>query len=77
VCGYDSLEAPAYDSRGCASFEICPSCGTEFGYDDVSKEHARLRTEWKRKGMCWWSRSTSPPEKWDALRQLKDAGFSD
>lgn len=75
VCGYDKLDEPAYDQHGCASFEICPSCGTEFGYDDSSKEHDRLREEWKRQGMKWWSDSARPPADWDPGAQLRKAGF--
>src|ERR1700722_1795355 len=40
VCGYAKLAEPPYDKTGCASFEICPSCGIEFGYHDASKSHA-------------------------------------
>ena len=34
VCGYGELHEPAYDRFGCASFEICPCCGIEFGLED-------------------------------------------
>ncbi len=75
VCGYDELDEPAYDEHDCASFGICPCCGTEFGYDDSSMEHARLREIWKQKGMNWWSNSVSPPEDWNPATQLSNAGF--
>jgi transposase-like protein len=77
VCGYDELEDAAYDEHGCASFEICPSCGTEFGYDDNSKEHSRLRDQWKHQGMKWWSNSVSPPDGWDPVAQLRRARFDE
>jgi hypothetical protein len=32
VCGLDGLQEPG--DAEFASFEICPCCGTEFGYDD-------------------------------------------
>jgi predicted RNA-binding Zn-ribbon protein involved in translation (DUF1610 family) len=35
VCGFQGLSEPAYDEHYCTFFEICPSCGTEFGYDDA------------------------------------------
>jgi transcription elongation factor Elf1 len=31
VCGYAKLAEPLLHKTGCASIEICPSCGTEFG----------------------------------------------
>ena len=37
-CGYDKFDLPLYqiDEHGVflASFQICPSCGAEFGFDD-------------------------------------------
>jgi len=67
VCGYDHLTDPP------GNFTICPSCGTEFGYDDAFASHAQLRTAWLRKGAPWWSpvdpkESTwleSWPQAWD------------
>lgn len=50
VCGYDKLDkdpAPL-------SYEICPHCGTEFGYDDAFCTHAELRERWLDRGSkCW------------------------
>jgi hypothetical protein len=38
VCGFDRLPCPPYhsesESTGAPSFSLCPSCGTEFGFDD-------------------------------------------
>jgi hypothetical protein len=39
VCGYSMLDEPPYDKYGCATYTICPCCGTEFGYDDSLTEH--------------------------------------
>jgi len=50
VCGFAELTQPPYDSTGCASFEICPSCGTEFGYHDANKSHEELRRRWLAAG---------------------------
>jgi len=63
VCGY-SLERPPADYR------ICPSCGTEFGYDDAGRSHRELRTAWLRSGARWWSRSRPAPVGWDPYEQL-------
>jgi len=54
VCGY-FLEHPPAD------FTICPSCRTEFGYDDAGRTHAELRDSWLRGGAQWWSESVPKP----------------
>jgi hypothetical protein len=71
VCGYDGLDEPAFDDVGAPSFEICPSCGTEFGYDDARTPHPALRAEWVAKGMPWHSRVTPPPPDWNPVKQLR------
>lgn len=37
VCAYDALTTAPVD------LSICPSCGTQFGYDDVGRSHKELR----------------------------------
>jgi hypothetical protein len=64
VCGYERLEDPPKD------FTICPSCGTEFGYDDAFSSHAELRAKWLRNGAPWWSRVDPRPENWDPQQQV-------
>ena len=62
VCGYPELGEPPWTGNR-ASFEICPSCGTEFGYDDAAGgDEARrpsvynvLREAWIAEGMPWWA----------------------
>lgn len=63
VCGYD-LGSPVED------YEICPSCGTQFGYDDANMAHAILRQRWTEKGCPWWSQSTQKPTNWNPLEQM-------
>jgi hypothetical protein len=63
VCGYGLRRAPT-------DFLICPSCGTEFGYDDAGRTHAELRAIWLRGGAGWWSTATPPPKNWDPYLQL-------
>jgi hypothetical protein len=64
VCFYPELSFPPAD------YNICPSCGTEFGYDDVSKSWDELRQEWVKRGAVWFSDKTPKPEGWDAAKQL-------
>jgi hypothetical protein len=70
ICGYRGLHKPPYDCFGDASFEICPSCGNEFGYDDATRTHVDLRNEWISKGMNWWDKATRPPG-WNPVQQLR------
>ena len=77
ICGYDGLSKPAWIDDS-PSFEICPSCGTEFGYDDwvrVGERRAvrqgELREAWKAAGCPWWSQNRPPPAGWDSGKQLK------
>jgi hypothetical protein len=71
VCGYDELREPAYDCFGDPSFEICPCCGIEFGYEDASRSHESLRNDWIAKGMHWHSSVKAPPPGWDPVQQLR------
>jgi len=70
VCGYSQMtEAPN-------DYAICPSCGIQFGYDDVSKKYRRLRNEWLANGAIWFSPSTPPPGPfWNGFRQVIEAGL--
>ena len=76
VCGYPDLyDEPWTD--GSPSDEICPSCGTQFGYDDagmdaaaITGRHAQLRQEWRASGCRWFSSSRLPPASWDPSEQL-------
>ena len=70
VCGYPNLHEPAYDKHGYPSFEICPSCGVEFGYEDHSKSHPQLRREWIKGGKEWSSVAIAAPADWDQDSQL-------
>lgn len=77
VCGYPALEEPPWtDDEG--SDEICPSCGTHFGYHDAAggdaarreEVYRRLRMAWRAGGCRWFSPRESPPPGWDPLQQL-------
>lgn len=69
VCAYDGLEEPP------AYFTICPSCGTEFGYQDFIRGHDELRAEWIAKGPQWHSSVITAPPKWDGMEQLRRGGL--
>lgn len=66
VCYFDKLEEAPLPN----SYEICPSCGTEFGYDDINTTFTELRMNWITSGMHWWSNDVEPPKDWDPIQQL-------
>lgn len=79
VCGYGELREPPWDNDS-PSDEICPSCGTQFGYDDAAGgdaarrqvRHRELREAWVARGMPWDSGDIKPaPEGWDPRQQLR------
>lgn len=77
VCGFDALDEPPHDAHGCASFDICPCCGTEFGYDGATVKHSELRARWVGGGTVWWSAAEPPPTGWDPKEQLRRAALPD
>lgn len=68
VCGYP---VEVYD------FNICPSCGVEFGVDTISHSYDELRTIWVENGALWSSSVDPIPNGWDAYRQLIESGHGD
>lgn len=86
VCGF-GLDFEPWINKS-PSDEICPSCGTQFGYDDskrfkgsqdeVAKLYAGLRQRWIAGGMRW-SSSKNPfrpePIPWHPKRQLMNIGI--
>ena len=68
VCGYP-MQDPPRDNN------LCPSCGTEFGYHDAGRTFQDIRQEWLRSGAHWWSRYEKQPYNWNPFQQMMDAGF--
>jgi rubredoxin len=53
VCGYPELSEPPWNNES-PSDEICPSCGTQFGYDDVVGGDAGKREAlYRRRREAW------------------------
>lgn len=73
ICGYDKLEEPPYDEFGEPSYEICPCCGIEFGFDlenyHITQEE--YRKKWINNGGEWFD-PQEKPQKWDIRQQLKN-----
>ena len=73
VCGYPDLSELPRSDQGGGSYEICSSCGFEFGVsdDDRGYTYDAWRELWIDQGMCWWSNSTAPPSGWNPEEQLQ------
>lgn len=86
VCGL-VLDFLPWTQKGNPSDEICPCCGIQFGYEDMSWDrtgriniYLDLRQKWIQGGMKWgWSfkhqkafESDSAPQNWDPLEQLRN-----
>ncbi len=71
ICGYDKLDEPPYGENGEPSFEICPCCGFEYGYDDFDQHYTfeSYRANWLKKGAKWVDKDLKPND-WDLEKQL-------
>ena len=77
VCGYPGLDEPPYLENEAGSFNICPCCFVEFGFDDGGRQGKDLQDwisvaqdQWIAQGMRWSSTVTGPPARWDPPGQL-------
>ena len=72
VCGYAKLHESPRSSSGGGSFEICPSCGFQFGVsdDDDGISYEEWREDWIDGGMEWTSKGIEQPRVWDAKAAL-------
>jgi hypothetical protein len=69
VCFYQGLRKPPVEH------EICPCCGTQFGYHDAGPGslaliYERLRNRWIERGTPWHSRVIPAPLFWNPSGQL-------
>jgi hypothetical protein len=73
------LDEPPWQGGATGSLEICPSCGIQFGYDDMAggdfakREEVwrSWRNEWMQAGMRWWSQR-EPPDGLNPRDQLRN-----
>lgn len=73
VCGYDRLDERPYDIIGEPSFNICPCCGFEYGFDDMNCGYTfeSYRNKWINDGAKWFSKKEKP-RNWNLEEQLKN-----
>lgn len=77
ICLFPDLMEPYED----CSYNICPSCGTEYGYDDCMPRDANYREKWQRRidlrlewinrGDPWWFKREPCPAWWPAIALAK------
>lgn len=73
ACGYTGLIEPPRLPSGGGSYEICWSCGFEYGVtdDDEGYTYEQWRQKWVADGMPWSSAPYRPaPPDWNPARQL-------
>ncbi len=68
VCGYPEMPLRL-------KWEICPSCGTEFGLSDAGRSHDELRQLWIASGAKWTSNVVVQPPFWAPITQLRNVGY--
>ena len=72
VCGFDGLDEPPYSPAGYGLFEICPSCGFQYGVSDDNNgiSFHEWREDWIDQGMPWSSKGIPAPKGWNPEAQL-------
>jgi hypothetical protein len=72
ICGFDKLLNPPYDNLGYPSYEICPCCSFEYGFDDSSEGFTfdSFRKKWIENGFTF-SIKEEMPKNWDKDAMLK------
>lgn len=72
VCGYPKLSEPPRSPSGGGSYEICPSCGFQFGVDDDDRgqTYEEARQAWVEAGSPWSSKGIPAPKGWSAKGQV-------
>ena len=73
VCGYPDLSEQPESPENGSSYEICSSCGFEFGVtdEDAGYTYESWRARWVANGMTWRATGIEPPpEGWDPRAQL-------
>jgi hypothetical protein len=66
VCSYPKLSEPPISELGGGSYEICPSCGFQFGFDDEEEgwSYEKWRKLWEKEGRPWRSKAIKQPKDW-------------
>ncbi|RYG64739.1 hypothetical protein EON80_18670 [bacterium] len=70
VCGLELDFAPWGEDGDTPSYDFCPCCDTEFGFEDSSYEAVKSqRAQWLQGGANW-NEPQEKPQDWDLADQL-------
>lgn len=70
ICAYSRMPYAADEGN------ICPCCGTEFGFDDdLGVSFRNIRDRWVANGTPWFSPLDARPLFWSGIAQLVSAGY--
>ena len=69
ICGFDQMPYPPVPEN------ICPCCGTEFGFDDYYHRPEELRRAWIQAKFPWFDDIIRPPVNWSPVLQLIKADY--
>jgi hypothetical protein len=60
VCGYEPKNRPWGGDGRSPTYEICPCCGVEYGYEDATRVAVlRYREAWLEAGADWSDEATA------------------
>lgn len=72
ICGLQQDDPPWGEDGNSPSFDICPCCGVEFGYEDCNLNAVKAyRNEWLKNNATWFQ-PKKKPENWSLENQLKN-----
>ena len=71
ICGFDKLQEEPFDKNNEPSYEICPCCGFEFGFngDNRKDRFNEYRKQWISDGAKWFMPDVKPRD-WTLKKQL-------
>jgi len=73
VCGFENETLIWGEDENTPSFDLCPCCGAEFGFDDPNIESVRkYRSFWIIEKELKWTFPEFKPKEWSFLKQLKN-----
>lgn len=71
VCGFYMMDPPWGDNGQFPTYEICPCCGVEFGYEDCTAESTKdYRKKWLNQNVKWFENKLKPDD-WDLEKQME------
>jgi len=73
VCGFNKLNEEPFSKKNEPSYEICPCCGFEFGFNGENNKRSfnDYRQRWIADGAIWFSAEVKPKD-WNYKKQLEN-----